>query len=101
MPESEKDAALFMGLILMFHAAAMQHMGKTKNPLTEKVERSLDQAQFVIDTLDVLQKKTKGNLTDEESRFLVNAIKELKLNYVEELSKDQNTHPAGEGEKKE
>jgi hypothetical protein len=101
MPETEKDAALFMGLILMFHAAAMQHLGKTKNPLSDKIERSLDQAQFVIDTLDTLQKKTKGNLTDEESRFMTNAIKELKLNYVEELSKDQNAHPAGEGEKKE
>jgi hypothetical protein len=88
MAESEKDTALFMGLVLMFHAAAMQHMGKTKNPISDKVERSLDQAQFVIDTLDVLMVKTKGNLSDEESRFLANVIKELKLNFVEELAKD-------------
>jgi len=73
----------------MFHAAAMQHMGKTKNPLSDKIERSLDQAQFVIDTLDALSSKTKGNLSDDESRFLANIIKELKLNYVEELGKDE------------
>ena len=101
MPDAEKDSALFMGLILMFHAAAMQHLGKTKNPLTDKVERSLEQAQFVIDTLDTLQKKTKGNLSEEETRFLTNAIKELKLNYVEELSKDQSAPPADQGVKKE
>jgi hypothetical protein len=101
MPDTEKDAALFMGLILMFHAAAMQHLGKTKNPLTDKIDRSLEQAQFVIDTLDVLHKKTKGNLTDEESRFLANAIKELKLNYVEELAKDQNPAPERQGAKKD
>jgi hypothetical protein len=89
MAESEKDTALFMGLVLMFHAAAMQHMGKTKNPISDKVERSLDQAQFVIDTLDALVVKTKGNLSDEENRFLTNVVKELKLNYVEELAKDQ------------
>ena len=89
MAESEKETALFMGLALMFHAAAMQHMGKTKNPLSDKIERSLDQAQFVIDTLDALSSKTKGNLSDEESRFLANIIKELKLNYVEELGKDE------------
>ena len=88
MAESEKDTALFMGLVLMFHAAAMQHMGKTKNPISDKVERSLDQAQFVIDTLDALVVKTKGNLSDEEDRFLTNVMKELKLNYVEELTKD-------------
>jgi hypothetical protein len=101
MPEAEKDTALFMGLILMFHAAAMQHLGKTKNPLTEKIERNLDQAQFIIDTLDVIQKKTKGNLTDEESRFLTNAVKELRLNYVEELAKDQAPPSTSEAEKKE
>ena len=88
MAESEKDTALFMGLVLMFHAAAMQHMGKTKNPLSDKVERILDQAQFVIDTLDALVVKTKGNLSDEENRFLTNVVKELKLNYVEEQAKD-------------
>ena len=89
MAESEKDTALFMGLVLMFHAAAMQHMGKTKNPISDKVERSLDQSQFVIDTLDALVVKTKGNLSDEENRFLTNVVKELKLNYIEELAKDQ------------
>ena len=94
MAESEKDTALFMGLVLMFHAAAMQHMGKTKNPISDKVERSLDQAQFVIDTLDALVVKTKGNLSDEENRFLTNVVKELKLNYVEELAKDQKPAPA-------
>jgi hypothetical protein len=105
MAEGEKEAALFMGLVLMFHAAGMQHMGKTKNPISDKIERSLDQAQFVIDTLDVLAAKTKGNLTDEETRFLTNVIKELKLNYVEELGKDQKQQVGGEstpaGEKKE
>jgi len=89
MADNEKETALFMGLVLMFHAAAMQHMGKTKNPISDKIERSLEQAQFIIDTLDALATKTKGNLSEEESKFLSNVIKELKLNYVEELDKDK------------
>jgi hypothetical protein len=97
MAEGEKETALFMGLVLMFHAAAMQHMGKTKNPISDKVERSLDQAQFVIDTLDALVVKTKGNLSDEENRFLTNVVKELKLNYVEELAKDQKPGAVADG----
>lgn len=96
MAESEKDTALFMGLVLMLHAAAMQHMGKTKNPISDKVERSLDQAQFIIDTIDALAVKTKGNLSEEESRFLANVVKELKLNYVEELAKDAKPKGAEE-----
>jgi hypothetical protein len=98
MAESEKETALFMGLVLMFHAAAMQHMGKTKNPLSDKIERNLEQAQFIIDTLDALASKTKGNLSEEESKFLANVIKELKLNYVEELDKDKATKAAAPGQ---
>lgn len=89
MIQGEKETALFMGLVLMFHNAAMQHMGKVKNPLTDKVERDLEQAQFAIDTLDVLAARTKGNLGEEENRLLTNVIRELKLNYVDELAKDQ------------
>jgi hypothetical protein len=93
MAKSEKETALFMGLVLMFHNAAMQHMGKVKNPLTDSIERDLEQAQFAIDTLDALEGKTKGNLSDEEIRLLTNVLKELKLNYVDELAKDQATGP--------
>jgi hypothetical protein len=89
MAKSEKETALFMGLVLMFHNAAMQHMGKVKNPLTDNIERDLEQAQFAIDTLDALEGKTKGNLSDEEIRLLTNVLRELKLNYVDELAKDQ------------
>ena len=98
MAESEKETALFMGLVLMFHAAAMQHMGKTKNPLSDKIERNLEQAQFVIDTIDALASKTKGNLSEEESKFLANVIKELKLNYVDELDKEKAVKSATPGE---
>ncbi|MBM4162743.1 MAG: DUF1844 domain-containing protein [Ignavibacteria bacterium] len=91
MGKSEKDTALFMGLVLMFHNAAMQHMGKVKNPLTDSVERDLEQAQFAIDTLDMVEMKTKGNLTDEESRLLTNVLRDLKLNFVDEKAKGQGS----------
>ncbi len=96
MAQSEKETALFIGLVVMYQAAAMQHLGKTKNPITDKVERDLEQAQFVIDTLDALASKTKGNLTDDESRFLTNALRELKLNYVDEITKDQRQGSSSE-----
>ncbi|MDZ7378161.1 MAG: DUF1844 domain-containing protein [candidate division KSB1 bacterium] len=81
--------ALFMNLVMMFHTAAMQHMGRLKNPLTDKIERDLLQAQMSIDMLDMLKAKTKGNLSDEETRFLDRVISELKLNYVDEAEKDR------------
>ncbi len=95
--------ALFFNLVMMFHTSAMQHMGKLKNPLTDKIERDLLQAQMSIDMLDMLKAKTKGNLSENESRFLDRMISELKLNYVDEAEKDRRAQQqaSGEGEEQE
>lgn len=89
MTPEEKDTALFTGLVMMFHSAAMQNLGKIKNPATDKVEQNLEQAQAMIDMLDMLSKKMKGNLSENESTFLSNVLQELKLNYVDEVAKQQ------------
>lgn len=93
---SEKSTPMFLSLVMTFHAAAMQQMGKVKHPLTDKIEKDLEQAQMSIDILDMLQEKTRGNLSDDEAKLLGNVLQELKLNYVDEASKKQS-----EGEQKE
>lgn len=93
MEDSEKKKVLFTQLVLMFHGAAMQQMGKIKNPVTDKIERDLTQAQFSIDMLDMMKDRTKGNLSPEEERFLQSLLQELKLNFVDEVGKDQGQQP--------
>jgi len=90
---SKKD--LFLGLIHSFQAAAMQQMGKTINPFTEKIERDLGQARLSIDMLEMLQERTSGNLTGEESRFLAHVLTELRLNYVAEADEDKKKAESG------
>ncbi len=89
MTNQEKYQMLFLQLVSSLHAGALQHMGKTKDPSTDKVERNLDQAEFTIDMLDMLKEKTKGNLTPEEEKFFGTVISELKLNFVDEKAKEQ------------
>ena len=89
--KEEKYSSLFFSLIMTFQAAAMQQMGKLKNPISDKIERDLQQAQLSIDIIDMLEEKTKGNLTDDESRFLKGILQELKLNYVDESTKEQQS----------
>ena len=91
MTSEEKNSSLLFSLIMTFKAAAMQQMGKLKNPITDKIERDLQQAQLSIDILDMLAEKTKGNLSEDESRLLKGVIQELKLNYVDESTKEQPT----------
>ena len=89
MDMKEKYDTLLIQLVSMFHFAALQQMGKVKNPVTEAIERDLHQAQVSIDMIDMLHEKMKGNLSKEEERLFTNALQELKLNYVDEVAKDK------------
>jgi hypothetical protein len=80
---------LFMQLVMQNQQIAMMAMGKIKNPVTNRIERNLDYAKVSIDTLDMLKARTKGNLSEYEEKFLIEALKDLKLNYVAELDKDK------------
>jgi hypothetical protein len=85
----KKDEFHFVQLVLMFQSAAMQQMGKVQNPITQKIERNLDQAKFSIDMLEMIQNKTKNNLSENEKKFLEHALFELRMNYLEEKKKDE------------
>ncbi len=89
----EKDDLLLTQLILMFQTAALQQMGKLKNPLLDKIERDLAQAQISIDMIDMLQRKMGPTLTPEEDKLFRTILQELRLNYVDEVSKGPQSPP--------
>ncbi|HOK56429.1 MAG TPA: DUF1844 domain-containing protein [bacterium] len=74
-------------IVRFFAEMGWQALGKISNPLTGKTEKNLEIAKQVIELLETLKEKTKGNLTEEEDKFLNSAIADLQLNYVEEVSK--------------
>ncbi len=82
--EQEKgiDGHLFR-LIATFEAAAMQQLGKIANPITGDVEVSLDGARDAIEMLDMVRRKTTGNLNGDEGRFLDHVLYQLRMNYVD------------------
>ena len=92
--DDQKNAALFMQLVFTFQTAAWQQMGKIKNPLTDKIEKDLNQARFSIDLLEMMRTKTKGNLSDDERNFIDKVISELQLNFVAEIDKEQKEKKA-------
>ena len=86
MSDDQQNSELFQGLVISLAAATMQHLGKTLNPVTHKIEKNLPAAQSTIDMLDMLEAKTTGNLSDNEAKLLKSILAELKLNYVETLN---------------
>lgn len=83
----QQNELLFMQLVMMFQGMAMQNLGKVMNPVTNKVERNLEQAKNMIDLLGMMEIKTKGNLNDNEKRLLDHALYELRMNYIDEMKK--------------
>jgi len=59
-------------------------LGRIEHPLTGKQEVNLREAKYTIDVLAMLQEKTKGNLSDQESAFLENNLFELRMLYVQQ-----------------
>jgi hypothetical protein len=58
-------------------------LGKVPHPETGQVVKDMDAARFFIDQLEMLEAKTKGNLTKEEASLLKQSLMSLRLAYVE------------------
>jgi len=82
---------LFFQLLHIFHSSAMQSMGKLKSPLTDTIERNMEQAKQSIDMMEMLKEFTRGNLSADLERVLHGFLTELRLNYVDEANKDKST----------
>ena len=83
----KKEDQLFIHLVNTFVQSAWISLGKVKNPVSDKLERNLDQATYYIDLLDMLQTKMKGNLSEWEEQYIIHSLSELKLNFIDEQKK--------------
>ncbi|OFX20647.1 MAG: hypothetical protein A2V77_01505 [Anaeromyxobacter sp. RBG_16_69_14] len=72
----------FYTFCLSLGSSAFVHLGDAPHPESGEARTSLVLAQQTIDILGMLQEKTKGNLTEEEARFLDNLLVDLKLRFV-------------------
>jgi hypothetical protein len=75
----QADFKFFVTTLAIQASIALGHMA---NPATGKTEADLAQAKFLIDTLGVLQEKTKNNLDQEEAALLENLLYELRVAYL-------------------
>ncbi len=74
--------ASFILFVSSLATQALIALGEIENPITRKKERNLAQAKFTIDTLSIIEEKTRGNLTPEEKRYLEGVLYDLKMSFV-------------------
>ena len=80
---AQRGPVNFQHLVLSLATTAMFQLGMMGNPGEEQPQADMAAAQETIDLLNVLEKKTKGNLTQEEEGLLTNSLYELRMCFVE------------------
>lgn len=72
----------FMAFIISLNTSVFFHLGEIADPETGEKRIDLPMARHAIDTLVVLQEKTKGNLDPEEMEMLKNILYDVKMRFV-------------------
>ena len=87
-PERPSERSLpqvdFSAFVISLGTSALYHMGMVPDPETgTPAEPNFPVARQTIDTVEMLQDKTQGNLSDEESSLIKNLLTELRMRYLE------------------
>jgi len=75
-------------------ATGQLYLEGIRDPDTGEVVVNLGLVKGIIDTIEMLEEKTKGNLTAPEANFLANTLYELRMGYVRAISKPEVTPEA-------
>lgn len=99
----EMMSALFAQLVIQQSNMAMLLMGKTPHPQTGETVRDIEAARLFIDQLEMLEAKTKGNLSKNEEQLLKQSLMSLRMAFVDAVEspaadekKPEAVPPAGE-----
>jgi len=81
----ELMSALFANMVIQQSEMALMLLGKAPHPQTGQTVQDLDGAKMFIDQLEMLEAKTKGNLSKEEAKLLQQSLTGLRLAFVQAI----------------
>lgn len=73
--------------VFSLSSSALVHLGEIPEPDTQRVQVDLPMAKQIIDTLGMLQEKTRGNLDADEDHLLKTVLYDLRLRYVQKSNR--------------
>lgn len=96
---SDSAEVSFPSFLAGLYTQTLASLGEVENPMTGEREKDLAQAQYLIDTIGMLQKKTEGNLEGQEKQYLMNLLQDLRMRYVRavDAAAQQGTSEQEEG----
>lgn len=93
----------FQDLLGLIASQAMAYLGYFPDPRTGQAMVSLEYARLHIDLLAVLEEKTKGNLSAEETEVMTKTLAQLRSDFVDvsgavmQMAKEGKLKSAGTG----
>lgn len=97
MSAADRMSALFAQLIIQQTNMAMMLLGKLAHPDSGKMYKDVEAARLFIDQLEMLETKTKGNLSKDESGLLKQSLMNLRLAFVEAVESQEPAQPGTSG----
>ncbi len=76
-------SALFANMVVQQTNMAMMLLGKVAHPETGQFIQDFESARMLIDQLEMIEARTKGNLTKQEEALLKQALAALHMAFVE------------------
>jgi len=77
----------FPAFIMSLNTSVLYHLGEIADPVTGKSQIDFGLARHGIDTLVLLQEKTKGNLSSDEEGMLKGILYDVKMRFVNAVKK--------------
>jgi len=72
----------FSSIVILLYFPTLIQLGLMEDPGTGELRQDLVLAKRNIDLLDLLRDRTKGNLDDDEGKFLEGVLSQLKMAYL-------------------
>ena len=85
-PSAGMPKMTFATFIISLNHSALVHMGMVEDPTNGTKAKNLELAKQTIDVIAMLEEKTKGNLTEEETMMIKSLLYDLRMVYVKETS---------------
>jgi Domain of unknown function (DUF1844) len=82
---AEMISALFIQMILQQTNMALLFLGRVPHPETGETMRDIDGARLLIDQLEVLELKTRGNRNADEDNLLKQSLTSLRMAFVDAI----------------
>lgn len=76
----------FGSLVFPFYTQAIIKLGLIEEPVSGQASGNPELAKRLIDLLDLLKDRTKGNLEPDEEKFLEACLSQLKMGYLKQTN---------------